>query len=164
METVVQSFSNNLRRVITQAAELAASESKKTVEPAHLFYGLVNQAEISITTLSNLKRGMKKKIPSNGAASAYPVLSSMSKKLLLDAAILAQSYHHTYVGTEHLLISLLECRSQKIRTLLDTLQLDTRQLNDHLRTLMNGSTKLMDVLDSILTGQKGVGTHGHEHA
>ncbi|MBI4272810.1 ATP-dependent Clp protease ATP-binding subunit [Candidatus Uhrbacteria bacterium] len=161
METVVQSFSSNLRRVITQAAELAASESKKTVEPAHLFYGLVNQAEISITTLSNLKRGLKKKMPSNGASSAYPVLSATSKKLLLDAATLAQSYRHTYVGTEHLLISLLECRSQKVQTLLDTLQLDTRQLNDHLRGIMNGSTKLMDVLDSILAGQKGAGAHEH---
>ncbi len=147
--------------MLTQAAELAASEQKKTIEPAHLFYGLVNQAEISITTVSNLKKSLRKKTTSNNATVRFPVLSSTSKKLLLDAATLAQSYHHTYVGTEHLLVSLLECRSPKLRTLLDTLQLDTRQLNTHLRTLMNGSTKLMDVLDSILTGQKGTGAHEH---
>lgn len=165
METVVQSFSNNLRRVLAQAAELAGAEQKKTIEPAHLFYGLVNQAETSITNIASLKKRLKKKSAAD-SSSYQPMLSSTSKQLILNAATLAQSYNHPYVGTEHLLVSLLESRNPKVQNLFNGLELDSRQLNEHLRTLMNGSAKLLDVLDSLLSGNRkqspGIQTQEHD--
>lgn len=168
METIVQSFTSNLRRVLAQAAELATAEQKKNIEPSHLFYGLVNQAEASITDIVSLKKTKKMKgaAHKNKTAQAIPpMLSAMSKKILIDSATLAQSYNHTYVGTEHLLVVLLESKNPKIRELLNTLEIDTGQLDGYLRTLLKSSSKLLEILDTIFTAESAGGATdgGHHH-
>ncbi|MBI2484351.1 ATP-dependent Clp protease ATP-binding subunit [Candidatus Uhrbacteria bacterium] len=166
METIVQSFTSNLRRVLAQAAQLATAEQKKIIEPSHLFYGLVNQAETTITDIASLKKSQRKISPArkiSGAQSIPPTLSAMSKKILMDSAALAQSYNHTYVGTEHLLVVLLESKNPKIKELLSSLQIDANQLDGYLRTLMKSSAKLLDILDTILTTEHGGAAGGHHH-
>lgn len=169
METIVQSFTSNLRRVLAQAAQLATAEQKKNIEPSHLFYGLVNQAETSITDIAALKKvkstkPLARKIRKDKTAQAIPpMLSPMSKKILMDSAALAQSYNHTYVGTEHLLVVLLESKSPKIQALLNSLQIDADQLDGYLRTLMKSSSKLLDILDTILTTEHGRAADSHHH-
>jgi len=166
METIVQSFTSNLRRVLAQAAELATAEQKKNIEPAHLFYGLVNQAEASITDISSLKKSKTNKAPPRKNRIAQydaPMLSAMSRKILMDSAALAQSYNHTYVGTEHLLVVLLESKNPKIQELLSSLQVDAGQLDGYLRNLMKSSSKLLDILDTILTTEQGNTPDGHHH-
>ena len=161
METIVQSFTTNLKRVLSQAAQLAVAENKHSIDPTHLFYGLVNQAETSITSLQDLKKQLKVKQSRPVKHIATPTLSEPSRKILLDATTLAQSYNHTYVGAEHLLVTLLESKNQKMRSLLCELELDNSKLNTHLRTLMKSSSKLFEALDSILTAEHAEDCDGH---
>src|SRR3989338_10155161 len=112
MHTLLQNSTQNLRRVLAQAALVAACEGKERIEPTHLFYGLANQAEpfVTINALSPEDKKAVKSLPKKSNI----ILSPASKKILLHASEIANFYKHPYIGTEHLFLSLLESRNAKV--------------------------------------------------
>ncbi|MBI4239783.1 ATP-dependent Clp protease ATP-binding subunit [Candidatus Uhrbacteria bacterium] len=148
MENLIHNSTHNLRRILAQAAQLAAFEGKEKIEPTHLFYSLTNQVEHFLTNLSALKKKSKtlkkqsKKIP--------PSLSPTSKKIILDAAALADHYNHSHIGTEHLFASLLESKNPHIKKIIKEHRLDSSKIKDQLSAILQTSSKIADLLDTIL--------------
>ncbi len=160
MNELITSFTANLRRVLSHAAQLAAAQGKRSVEPVHLFFGLTNQAEAQVTGFTlNLSRQKTKKIKIPKSLT----LSSTSKKILMHAASLAHSYHHPYIGTEHLFLSLLECDNQSIRNAVKSSSLDRVKIRQELDSILQNSSKILDLLDTLVpVDHTGVSAH-HDH-
>ncbi len=162
MMHIVQQFTWELRRVLIQAAQLAAFEKKKKIEPLHLFYSITNQAESILTNLSGHKKHVQKKSPDSLA------LSQSSQQLLLDAAAIAQEYNHHHIGTEHLFMSLLDSENEKITSLLRKSHVSHKELKKQLVSVLQSSTKLSEMLDSLFGAtqeekEQTDGTHPHTH-
>ncbi|MDO8571098.1 MAG: ATP-dependent Clp protease ATP-binding subunit, partial [bacterium] len=138
-----------MRRVLVQAAQLAASEGKKRIEPTHLFYGLTNHAESAITDISAFSSKHSKKKQSKKTPISL-VLAPISKKLILDAAAIASHYNHDHVGTEHLFVSLLESSHPSIKKLIQTHNIDSRKVKSQLGMILKSSSKIFDILETLL--------------
>lgn len=143
MMHIVQQFTLELRRVLIQAAQLAAFEKKKKIEPLHLFYSITNKTEHVITDLSKHKKYIQKKSPGSLA------LSQASQQIIVDAAVIAEHYHHHHIGTEHLFMSLLESENEKIERLLRTSEMNHTDLKKQLTHVLKSSTKLSEMLESL---------------
>lgn len=153
MDNIIQGFTNNLKRVLAQAAQLAALEGKSKIEPAHLFYGLTNQAENFVihstaNPTTTTKKASKKKV--SKAKSSSIDLSPMSRKIILEAAALADHYNHSHIGTEHLFACLLESTNPKIQGIIKSHQLDSKKIRNQLITILKTSSKIADILDTLL--------------
>lgn len=159
MNHLLQNSTQNLRRVLAQAAQLAASQGKSKIDPVHLFFGITNQAEfgISVEIFSPKKR--------KSAAAKVPtavVLSPMSRRILVNAAAIANAYNHSYIGTEHLFMSILESGNQKIETIVQSNNLDSRTLKNQLDLILQSSSKILDMLET-LTPPPPTEDHTHHH-
>lgn len=166
MNHVLQHSTHNLRRVLAQAAQLAASEGKARIDPLHLFFGLTNQAELGIT-IEMFTRN-RKRTTAVAAPPAQIALSPTSKKIILNAAALANAYNHSYIGTEHLFMSLLESGNAKIEDVVQRNNLDSKILKNQLDVILQSSSKIFDMLQTLNPPQTDEERecghdHGHEH-
>lgn len=147
MNTILQNSTQNLKRVLVQAAQLAISEGKDRIEPTHLFYGVTNQIEPFIMGLSLGKKPSAKK---GKRAPKNIELSPISKRIVLNAAALANFYNHSYVGTEHLFMSLLESKNQKIVKIVKASRIDAGKIRHQLDLILQSSSKIFDMLETLL--------------
>lgn len=150
---VVQQFTWELRRVLVQAAQLAAFQKKDKIEPLHLFYSLTNQAEGFLTDLGlhkkNQKKIEKKNLPQNNDVHISLSLSQTSRTLITDAANIAQTYNHYHIGTEHLFMSLLESDNKSIHHLLHEAHIDHTLIKNELVGILKSSTKFSEILETL---------------
>ena len=106
MNQLLANSTQNFRRVLAQAAQLAVSQGKSKIDPLHLFHGITNQAEAGITV--GVFGTKKAKAAPSQAPPTSIALSPMSRRIILHAASLANAYNHSYIGTEHLLLGLIK--------------------------------------------------------
>lgn len=150
--------------MLAQAAQLAASQGKSRIDPLHLFFGLTNQAELGITIEVFAHKG--KHAPTRTAPPSAIALSPTSKKIILNAAALANAYNHSYIGTEHLFMSLLESRNAKIEHIVQHNNLDTKSLRNQLEVILQSSSKIFDMLQTLNppeTAEEHECGHDHGH-
>ena len=116
--TLLTAFTAKARQSVLQAEREAAALGHATVEPAHLLLGLVDVPnclaalellsslddaqirEVADTTLT----GVEKRVD----AISSPPLSEAAVTVLQSAADRATRLDHGYVGTEHILLALLD--------------------------------------------------------
>lgn len=139
-------FSTHLRDTIARAIQLAAELKNPEVCPAHLFFSLSNQkGSVAMEILSRYKIDPKvleealldlpmKKIDTSAAAPGplpatleLAPLSEACKHLLEQAMVAAHEHKHNYIGTEHLLLALLNSGDRVIN---QVLQISTVPVND----------------------------------
>ena len=111
-------FTDRVRMVLQQAREEAARLHHEYVGTEHILLGLIREGEgMAAAVLTNLNvdvEEVSEKIeetvkPGKAAAAAGPDLpyTSRAKKVLEFAMQEARELHHSYVGTEHLLLGVL---------------------------------------------------------
>ncbi len=146
MEDTIHNFTHNLLRVLAQAAQLATAEGKNKIEPVHLFHGLTDQAEMFLANHS-FKKQRRHQIKERHT----PLLSlSLSaKKIILDAADIAHSYNQPYVGTEHLLASLLEHQNHELQKMISNMHVNPKEMRQNLTARLKTSAHIVDILESL---------------
>lgn len=159
MEDSIHNFTHNLLRVLAQAAQLATAEGKSKIEPLHLFYGLTNQAEIFLA-----KHSFKKQPRVRISSKNIPLLSLSvpAKKIILDAADIAHSYNQSYIGTEHLLASLLEHQNRELQKTISQMNINPKEIRQSLTARLKTSAHIVDILESLFPPQD-VPTDTHTH-
>lgn len=163
MNNILSHSTNNLRRVLTSAAHLAARMGKERIEPAHLFYGLLNKNNLTVPASPEKQSVHQKKTKVHSPATTATLsLSPTSRRILLDAAALAHAYNHPYVGTEHLFISLLESKNPGVQKIIANNRLNSRDIKENLSLILESSSRIFDLLDTIIT-QDAPPAHDHCH-
>ncbi len=146
MQELIEQSTTHLHRVLVQAAQLAAAQGKKKIEPSHLFFGITNEAEIFITHL--VARDIE--LPAIQLPKSRVDLSQKSRKILESAALLAQNFHHTLMDIPHLFMSLLSSKDDDIQGILKGYQIDPQRVYTHLESILKNSATIGDLLDYFM--------------
>jgi len=165
METLLKKCSPNLLNIFVHAAQRALKEGKKSIDPDHLFFGLthpeINQGHRPAKRTP--KTRASKKTDAGKLRIASLDFSPLSARILSEAAQLADSYNHTFLGPEHLFISLLRSTHPRIKKILKTNNVDTLSLQHQLLSIVDHSTKILDLLQTVDPEHHGHEAHDHHH-
>lgn len=152
MEPLFNKFSSHLKETLVTAHLLAKELHQDQVQPIHLLYALYDQpgalaAELLRKTpleLSTL-RAIIEQQPAGAIDTTEPRLNKAAQDVLTGAATMAFTHKHNYIGTEHLLASLLQNNDDVIKTLWQKLHLNNNQLNKQLKAILRGTSKFSDI-------------------
>lgn len=150
-------FSNHAKEVLIRSVKVAIELHDQHVQPEYILYSLMRQKG-SIGSILLAKTAMRDSILDHdlikraGAKSELPVLSSTSVALVEKAAVLANAHRHQYVGTEHLLLALLDSDTPKIKHIFTEHNIQTEQLKQHLKTIFGSINKFQDFMSSFQGG------------
>lgn len=115
---ILDAFSDRAKMVLQKAAEHAKDAGSSMLDTEHLLIGVAEDADVGKSILENigidseeliayLKENMAKGAKTY-AEDTFPDLSPRAKRALELAWHAARNLEHTYVGSEHILIGLLE--------------------------------------------------------
>jgi len=173
---ILDKFSTNLKDVLTRALEAAILNNQKNVNPINLLNSLAKQkgsiAHEVIKKINFKPREIKKNISSEKPGDTAtkiknptPVLSPDAKRAIEKAVLAANLFSHKYVGTEHLLFSLLEIRDKAILQELHEQKIDLNKLKNQTENILKTTSKFSEITEqeeSILTGSAPVEPIGPE--
>ncbi|MFH1171007.1 MAG: ATP-dependent Clp protease ATP-binding subunit [bacterium] len=151
-------FTTHLKNVIKEAAQLAAELRHPELRPEHLLFALAKQKG-SISTEILIKAGvtaesLKAVVVQKNAVSllegahrdaSNPILSENAKKAIEKAILIANHYEHKYVGTEHLLSSILKLDDHAVDDVLRAHRLTRSDLQQHLIVVLKNTSKFPDL-------------------
>lgn len=158
---VWQRLTIHLRHALLTAEHFAAELRANSIDPIHILYGLVLEsgsiAHETMKAQGISPEGVRSMANQFGGSHATegqkpiqrssPPASQSVKTYLLHAAQRARSLRHAHIGTEHLLVELLEHEPELLRRLINTSQY--LSLRKHVLTYLEGTRKLSDAAESI---------------
>ena len=110
-------FTEHVRVVLMRSREAAAGLGHQYVAPEHLLLALSRSTEgVAVAVLSqlgiesaNVEREVIERLPQSKAVATGPDLpwTSSAKKILELAMAAARDLNHSYIGTEHILLALI---------------------------------------------------------
>lgn len=119
--TGLQRFTANAKQAVIAAHEIAVQHKNEEVLPVHLFLALIANPPVIIRrvlervnidseqTTSQLNRELTKQ---GVAETNAPVFSEQIKDLINKSFLVAEKFNHVYVGSEHLLLAMLELEGE----------------------------------------------------
>ncbi len=145
-EKFLEHFSTHLKNTIARGISIAAKLESKRVTPLHLFIALSEEpGSLSSELLAKFNISRKILLPYLGdlasdesilnttnevKTATIPELDEASKQALEKAMIIAYEHTQNYVGTEHLLIGILDQNEPKINKILKDAGVDMEQLEE----------------------------------
>lgn len=154
-EETFERFSSHFKKTLVTAQELAISLRNKSVDPLHLLYALtVEKGSIAADVLAKNKFTSEsaKDIliilndPNNINSNDLPVLAEGTQKIIEKSATLAYENNHRYIGTEHLLASLMSSQDVNLLKFLGSKGLSPHLIKDHVLTILKSTSKFGDII------------------
>ncbi|MFA6459893.1 MAG: ATP-dependent Clp protease ATP-binding subunit [Patescibacteria group bacterium] len=154
---IFNKFTGHYKRVLTLAQDVAASLHHQTIEPLHLLYCLSNERGslgASILYKNQLTPDRVRVVlqilnnhqtRSQTTTKALPALSPTSQKVLERSVKLAFQHTHKYIGTEHLLYSLITVDDELLLNYLKDERINLSGLQNHLKTILQSTSKFGDL-------------------
>ncbi len=155
---ILDTFTHHLKNVLKQAAALAAVLHHPELRPEHLLYGLAGQkgsigteilTKAGLTAESLKEHVIKKNVITLPAQEfehlTEPILSTASKKAIERAVLIANQHDHKYVGTEHLLASVLRLEDATVSEILRSHQVTGKELQQHVAVVLKNTSKFPDL-------------------
>ncbi|HEX9664201.1 MAG TPA: ATP-dependent Clp protease ATP-binding subunit [Patescibacteria group bacterium] len=156
---ITDKFTTHFKKTLVRASNFASANKLAEVQPEHVLYGLLTQrGSIGCEILTQIKLTSDKvraKIVSrpvvSQAAGRTPetVISQETKQLIYKAVLTANLYQHKYVGTEHLLASLLEIKNPVIRKIFSGYKIDFKTLESKILSLLKSTSKFPDLTETF---------------
>ncbi len=153
---IIDRFSDHLKDILTKAMVLATEMKNKNVEPIHLFFALSNakgslaneiigRFKIDSKIIEQLLLGIpivkedinKKNLPKTLELTPY---SNHCKKIIERAILLAHTYKHNYVGSEHLLSAIINLPNAPLQELFKLNHLNLEELDRQVKIVLENST------------------------
>ncbi|MDD2807442.1 MAG: ATP-dependent Clp protease ATP-binding subunit [Patescibacteria group bacterium] len=138
------------------ALSLALAAGNKNITPQHILYGLSQQkGSIAAQILHQAKvesTEIKKMIKNEPKASETITqigLSQATKKIIEKSFILANLNHHYYIGTEHILASLLSLEDLNITLFLEAKGINIKDIKKQVELILNSTSKFPDITNSM---------------
>lgn len=157
---IVDKFTTHLKNVLTRTLCLVIENKEDQIQPKHLLWATGTQKGcIGAEILHKLKvkpthlRALVGATVSSGTKTietdASPLLSNNAKRAIEKAVLVANVYEHHYVGTEHLLAGLLQIKDKTVEQFLNKEKIEPGTLNEHLTTVLKGTSKFPEFAGSI---------------
>ncbi|MEA2089078.1 MAG: ATP-dependent Clp protease ATP-binding subunit [Patescibacteria group bacterium] len=154
MQKFFNKFTINYKDAIARAYNLALEKHHSIIEPEHIFYSLITQKgtfanqilKKTKTALPEIKKELS--INNNNLNSKkkiIPRLSISSINLIKKSAIIANSFKHKFIGTEHLLNALIKANNPKIKNFLKAKKIDLTRLEEQLASTLKTISKFSQI-------------------
>jgi len=156
---IFNKFSNNLKNVLKNAVQTALHFHAMEISPDFLLYGLSQQTG-SLATEIIKKSGLdtnliQKKIKEKHllAKQAHTIKSNHttitdfsinSKQAIKNAALIAAEHKHKYIGTEHLLMAVINLKDNNLDGILPGENINVINLREQLTLLLKDTSKFPD--------------------
>ena len=176
-QKLLDNFSTHLKNVIARAISWARDTETTEVEPFHLFIGLTEEpgsvaGEIlqkNNFPLVEFRKSLSKRRPNGDEGKpTLPDLGPGASQIIEKSLFAAFERGHSYIGTEHLLLALLECKDPAMITLFKNLGTDTKALLENVSGSLETSGKntaiesMIKTLDT-LAAEADTESHDHKH-
>ncbi len=158
---IIDRFSTYLRDVLTRSVMLATELHNEEVEPLHVFFALsVLNGSIANEIIKKMKIDPKiieellLQIPSikqvKNVKNQQAELANLSKKAraILEKAIMhAHKNNHNYVGTEHLLLSLINSNDVLVNKLLEINNTNKEDIVKQTEIILNNASQFTQIAE-----------------
>jgi len=154
---IYNKFTRHFKRVLTLAQDVAASLHHQKVEPLHLLYCLSNEkgsigAEVlhknqltpdKVRQVLEILNNSQSRLQTT--TSALPMLSQESQSIIERSVKIAYEFQHQYIGTEHLLLSLVSSNDELLQEFFKKQAVTLANLQNHLKTILKSTSKFSDL-------------------
>ncbi len=153
---ILKKLTNYYKNTLKAATGLAVELRHTHINPEHILYGLVTaRGSISFDILTKGKlrpdilktaiKSLNQPVFDQTLETDQVKFSSITKKVLERSVLLANRYHHKYVGTEHLLFVLLELEDTKIEKILKEKNISVSEIKKQLTGVLKNTSKFPDI-------------------
>jgi len=145
---ILSKFTGNLRNALAKAINLAWQYKQSQVMPFHLYISLTEQlGSIAAEILQKTKltsEDLKKYLAqiNAGSIAPFPQLSPLTAKILEKATIIAYNHQHIYIGTEHLLLALLQNPDEHLLRLWKQYNVNVEALKKQLINILKNTSRI----------------------
>lgn len=155
---ILDKFTSHLRNVLARAYAVAVESSDDRINPVHLLLALaLEKGSIGAEILekcafdptrirAHLARERGNKETLHGG---IPQLHDTTKKIIEKAVLIASVNHHTYVGTEHMLASLLQTRDDELAAILKMTKLNSTMIHEQLQGIFASTSKFPEMIAAM---------------
>lgn len=163
MTSIFQKFTTHSKQALKNAFSLALSSGHETINPQHILYGLA-QGKGSIASQILIKAKIKEAEIKKILDEKKPVqptvtqidLAPNTKRLLEKAFLIASLNQHKYIGTEHLLASILTIKDDAVIDFLQQKGINLPEIKRQIDTILNSTSKFPELTDSINYPKDGI--------
>lgn len=170
---ILNKFTTNLKNTLVRAINLSIRLKHPKVMPLHLLISLSEQSgSVANEILEKYELPGKRlqqwldQVEWKNQQPVYtlPQLSAETVRVLEHAAVIAFEHQHKYIGTEHLLLSLLELPDHVLQQMYAAYKIDIEQLRRQTLNILKSTSQFPDVtvlfqeelteLEDMATGEK----------
>ena len=158
MDNIIDKFTTQLKNVLTRALCLAVEKQESSIRAEHLLWALGTQkGAIGAELLHrvNVKEEdlqalvAEPLVPAGASGMSSPFLSDDARRVVEKAVLTATSFEHRYIGTEHLLASLIEIGLPSVRAFFDAHEVNIENLHQQTIAVLKSTTKFHDMTQSV---------------
>lgn len=164
-KNILDNLSGHLKNTIAKSITLADSFYNHEVAPLHILLALQKEVgsvgaevlfkleieEKHIAELLPQPESKPKIIPTGSVTRTLPELNEKSRTILERAMLLAYEQGHSYVGTEHLLYSIIESADEGILKLLENTDLTPEEIFEQLEIVFKSTSRFPEMDDVVST-------------
>lgn len=155
-ESILNKFTSHYQHVVSNAYRFALHAHAPRIEPIHLLWGLVSEtgslahemlrkAGLPPPPLPPLEEETKS---APGSIFALPITDTV-KAVIKKSVLAASRYHHKYIGTEHLLMGLLNSKDAAVEGALQNHRIGVPALKKHVALVMKSTSRFPDLTQAI---------------
>lgn len=151
---VFDKFTEHSRHALETAYFLAAKNSR-AIDTEHILLGILKEkGSIGCEILERIHfppENADKSTPAtnNGKKSKEVAFSHEAIKILERAAMVANTNQHSYIGTEHVLYSILSQDDEKIKKIFHKENIDIKEIKNRLRLVFSSTSKFPHISNII---------------
>ncbi len=156
MISIFEKFSNHSKDALKSAFNLALNSGHKSITPKHVLYGLSEQkGSIAFQILDKAKiKGQEIKDDLQNALKRKKTLDQIgldqnTKKILERAFLISGLNKHRYIGTEHLLASLIVSKDESIIDFFRQKNINAMEIKKQTDMVINSTSKFPDLTGSL---------------
>jgi ATP-dependent Clp protease ATP-binding subunit ClpB len=142
----IDSYTNQSKKVINDAFDLAVEKNNQTIEDLHLLFALINQSDglitrllqvmkVDVTNLMSTVNSELGKIPRVTGSTQQPYFSLIANQILLDSEKLKKQFKDDYVSVEHIFLAMFDARNSIVKTILKKHNIDKNEFLEALKTV-----------------------------
>ena len=171
---ILDKFTSHLRNALARAYAIAVESNDDKIKPVHLLLALtLEKGSVGADVLLKVSfdatriRALlaRQRHTKTGVQGGIPSLHETTKKIIEKAVLIASVHHHTYVGTEHLLGSMLQINDHDVTQCFELSKVNRGELDQQLQAVFMSTGKFPDLVDAIeyLEGDSEPMGMGNEH-
>jgi ATP-dependent Clp protease ATP-binding subunit ClpC len=153
LDNLLDKFTTHFKQILIRAQNVAWQKSADAIEPMHLLFALLQQkGSIAAEILSkqnlrpdDLQLNMSSPLNTDRLLSTnpwdLPQPNEASQSIIERAVKTAYEYNHKYIGSEHLLASLINHSDRDIQSIFLRFNIDVKKISQQLELILRGTAK-----------------------